>query len=122
MEIQKNQESSISLNFNGAIGNWDVSNVSSMQQLFSGAVAFNQNIGSWNISNITNATDFMTGKTPATFSATNLDAIYNGWSSRPVKPNVSITFGTAKYTAAGQAGKDILTGAPNNWTIIDGGI
>ena len=64
----------------------------------------------------------MLGKTPATFSSTNLDAIYNGWSSRPVKPNLSITFGTAKYTAAGQAGKNILTGAPNNWSITDGGI
>ena len=134
------------VNFNGAIGNWDVSNVIDFSQMFRSAPAFNkdigswdisnavniggmfrgatfnQNIGSWNISNITNATDFMTGKTPATFSATNLDAIYNGWSSRPVQPNISITFGTAKYTAAGQAGKDILTGAPNNWTIIDGGI
>jgi hypothetical protein len=64
----------------------------------------------------------MDNKTAANYSAVNLDSIYNGWSSRPVQPNLSITFGTIKYTAAGQAGKDILDNAPNNWTIIDGGI
>jgi hypothetical protein len=64
----------------------------------------------------------MLGKTPATFSTTNLNAIYNGWSTRPVQPNLTISFGTAKYTLAGQAGRNILTNAPNNWTINDGGI
>ena len=64
----------------------------------------------------------MFGKTPATFSTTNLDAIYNGWSTRPVKTPITISFGTAKYTAAGAAGRAILTGAPNNWVITDGGI
>jgi hypothetical protein len=32
-----------------------------------------------------------------------------------------IDFNTIEYTAGGQAGKNILTGAPNNWTITDGG-
>jgi hypothetical protein len=61
-------------------------------------------------------------KIAANFSAANLDSIYNGWSSRPVKPNLSISFGSIKYTAAGVAGRLILTSAPNNWTITDGGI
>lgn len=108
--------------FNQNISSLNTQSVTNMSFMFNFATAFNQNIGNWNVSNVTNFTNFMTGKTPATFSSTNLDAIYNGWSSRPVKPNVSISFGTAKYTAAGQAGKNILTGAPNNWTIIDGGI
>jgi hypothetical protein len=64
---------------------------------------------------------FMEGKNPTTLSATNLNAIYNGWSLLTLQPNIAITFGTAKYTAAGQAGRNILTGAPNNWTITDGG-
>jgi hypothetical protein len=63
----------------------------------------------------------MINKTNANYSTTNLNAIYNGWSTRPVTPNLSINFGTIKYTAAGQAGRNILTGAPNNWTITDGG-
>ncbi|OWU89113.1 BspA family leucine-rich repeat surface protein [Flavobacterium sp. WLB] len=120
--------SNLSAMFNGAVmfnkdlSNWDTTNITSMQNAFFGATAFNQNIGSWNISNVTNFVGFMTGKTSTNFSATNLDAIYNGWSSRPVKPSISITFGTAKHTAAASASKAILTGTPNNWTITDGGI
>jgi hypothetical protein len=76
----------------------------------------------WNVSNVTNFTSFMENKTAANYSAANLDSIYNGWSSRPVVANRSINFGTIKYTAAGQAGKDILTGAPNLWSVVDGGI
>lgn len=38
--------------FNGAIGNWDVSNVTSMQRTFKES-SFNQPIGSWDVSNVT---------------------------------------------------------------------
>jgi len=111
--------------FNQPIGNWNTIAVWSMSNMFSSSTGFNQNIGSWNVSNVTNLSFFMGTKTPATYSAANLDAIYNdttGWASRPVKPNVVISFGTAKHTAAGSAGRAILTGAPNLWTITDGGI
>jgi hypothetical protein len=65
----------------------------------------------------------MAGKTDANYSATNLDSIYNGWSLLTfVNTGLSISFGTIKYTAAGQAGRDVLTDPPNNWTITDGGI
>jgi surface protein len=101
---------------------WDTTNVLNMRTMFQDATAFNQDIGSWNVSNVALISNFMSGKTAANYSAANLDSIYNGWSSRPVQPNLSITFGTIKYTAAGQAGKDILTGAPNLWTCVDGGI
>jgi len=64
----------------------------------------------------------MDGKTPATYSANNLDAIYTKWSLYSVQPNIMISFGTAKYTIAGSAGRLVLTSAPNNWNIGDGGI
>jgi surface protein len=108
--------------FNQNIGSWNVSNVTDMQYMFLNATAFNQNIGNWNVSNVANFNFFMVGKNETTFSATNLDAIYNGWSLLTLQPNLSINFGTAKYTAAGQSGRNVLTGAPNNWTITDGGI
>ena len=96
--------------------------VTTMSSMFQGATAFQQNIGSWNVANVTNFTNFMVTKTPATFSTTNLNAIYNGWSASGVQPNRTITFGTANFTnAGGLAGKNILLGAPNNWIILDGG-
>ena len=136
------------VNFNGAIGNWDVSGVQNFNFTFCNTTAFNQplnnwdtssalimshmfrtltatptgfnqDIGSWDVSNVTSFIFFMTGKTAATFSATNLDAIYNGWVT--VQPSLNIQFGTAKYSAAGVAGRNYLTGT-KLWTITDGGL
>ena len=106
-----------------SINNWQIKTTGpvNMSAMFRFS-KFNQDIGNWNVSNVTNFTSFMLNKTPTTFSAANLDAIYNGWSSRPVKTPITISFGTAKYTAASASGRAILTGAPNNWAIIDGGI
>jgi len=110
-------------NFNQPLNSWNVSSVIIMDSMFVDAFAFNQDIGSWDISNVNNLSNFMFGKTFNDFSTTNLNSIYNGWSLLSVQPNLSnVNFGTIKYTAGGQAGKNILTGAPQNWIIIDGGI
>ena len=107
--------------FNQDISSWNTAAVTDMSQMFFGS-AFNQNIGSWNVANVTNFSSFMAAKTPATFSTTNLNAIYNGWSASGVKPNINISFGGANFTnAGGLIGKNILLGAPNNWIILDGG-
>jgi surface protein len=108
--------------FNQPIENWDVSNVTNMSQMVRSATAFNQPIGDWDISSVTNFTNFMLGKAPTNYDASYLDDIYNKWSLLTVQPNLNINFGSIKYTAAGQAGKDILLGPPNNWTITDGGV
>ena len=108
--------------FNQPIGSWNVSKVTNMESLFHTATSFNQNIGSWNVSGVTTFTNFMADKTFSDYSTTNLDAIYNGWSSLPsVQSGRNITFNTIKYTAAGSAGKAILQGT-YGWTITDGGI
>ena len=108
--------------FNQNIGAWNVGNVTNMQSMFQSATAFNQNLGSWNIGNVTNFLNFMQGKTSANFSSANYNALLIGWASRPVKPNISINFGTIKYTSAATEARAVLTGSPNFWTIIDGGI
>ena len=64
---------------------------------------------------------FMEGKDSSNYSSSNLDAIYNGWSSQITQNDVYIDFGTIKYTNAGQAGKDKLIN-DRYWTITDGGI
>lgn len=108
--------------FNQPLNLWNTGAVTNMSLMFNNATAFNQNIGSWNVSNVssTGFINFMGGKTPATFSAANLDAIYSGWSSRTSASNASISFGTANYTTAGGgAGRAILVS--RGWTIVDGG-
>jgi len=109
---------------------WDTSSVTTMEIMFGGSPAFDQNIGSWIVTGVTQNFDqqqgigwfeFMEGKTPATFSTTNLDAIYNGWASLPVTYGLRISFGSANYTIlGGQAARDVLTNT-YGWIISDGG-
>ena len=107
--------------FNQNISSFNTGAVTDMEGMFRDAPAFNQNIGTWNVENVQDFTGFMTGKTPATFSTTNLNAIYNGWSTQSVQPSLTIDFGTAKYTGAATAGRLVLTGTAL-WTITDGGL
>ena len=44
------------VNFNGPIGNWDVSGVGNMDLIFYQSSSFNQPIGNWNTSNVTSMT------------------------------------------------------------------
>ena len=49
--------------FNQPIGDWDVGNVTNMEQMFTNAYAFNQLIGDWDVSNVTTmGSMFMTQK------------------------------------------------------------
>jgi surface protein len=114
--------------FNQNINNWNTIKVTNMSDMFSNQKEFNQLIDNWNVSLVTlfdgttpPTIGFMVGKTFEDYSSANYDALLIGWSSRPVQPNLSINFGTIKYSSAGVAARAILTSAPNNWTITDGG-
>jgi hypothetical protein len=114
-----------SLGFNQPIGNWNVSSVQNMLNMFYRS-PFDQNIGAWIVSNVTNFLSFGTPGSVTPFSTrANLDAIYAGWSTRPVVAGRTIDFSTNPlygYSSAGVAGRGVLTGAPNNWIINDGGL
>lgn len=105
-----------------SINNWSTNLAANMSYMFRNQPGFNQPIGNWNVSLVTDFTGFMQFKTFNDYSTANYNALLIGWASRPVKPNISINFGTIKYTAAATAARTILTSAPNNWTIVDGGI
>jgi len=95
--------------FNQNIGAWDVRKATSMSAMFQNTAAFNQNIGAWRPVSCTNFSNFMADKTPATFSAANLAAIYSGWTDSLLQASRTITFGTAKYASSGAPARAFLT-------------
>lgn len=109
--------------FDQDISGWDVSNVNHMASMFRGATAFNQDISSWNVSNVVATIDggfgnFLVGA--SSFSSTNLDAIYNGWSTQTLTHG--LTFGASTcYDSSAQTGRNVLTGT-YGWTVTDGGV
>lgn len=46
--------------FNRPIGDWDVSKVTNMSQMFYGAQNFNQDLSAWNVENVQNCANFST--------------------------------------------------------------
>lgn len=105
------------INFNQPLASWDVSKVTDMQYMFYNCTNFNQPLANWNVSSVTNMQNM--------FLSSNLwanayyDACLLAWSALTLRPNVVAHFGDAKYTQT--AARAILTSAPNNWTITDGG-
>lgn len=98
---------------------WDVSAGISFTGMYSFAFNFNEDLSTWDVSNMSAASDFCNA---SGLSTANLDLIYNAWALLTLQPNVAISFGSTTYTSATSgAARAILTGAPNNWTIIDGG-
>ena len=105
------------------INNWDTSKVTNMSRMLQGAFAFDQPINNWNVSLVTDFINFMSSSgLPNAYSVTNYSNLLIGWASRPVQPNRSINFSTNKYNSTAVAARAILTSAPNNWTIADGGL
>lgn len=105
--------------FNQNIGGWDTSSVTTMFAMFASASSFDQNIGSWDITALEEAGSMFAGS--AGLSVTNYDALLNGWASQNVQPDVDLGATNIQYSNTGKPGRDALTGAPNNWTITDGG-
>ena len=91
------------------------STITNMSNMFNGATSFNQNIGGWNISNVINMVSMMNG---TALSTTNYDALLNGWAAQTVQPNVELGAEGLIYTYRGLVGRNALTRAPKNWTII----
>ncbi len=110
-----------STSFNQDISGWDVSSVTSFNSMFDSAASFDQDLSSWNIAS--SATDLGDMFTNSGLSTANYDAILIGWSSYTFANN-NINFGAAptQYSAGAAAtARGVLTSAPNNWTITDGG-
>ena len=49
--------------FNGALSGWDISSVDNMSNMFSGATSFNDDLSGWDVSSVTDMTDMFDGAT-----------------------------------------------------------
>jgi surface protein len=97
---------------------WDVSHITNMSSMFRFALAFNQPIGNWNVSKVTTMSAMFNG---VTLSTANYDALLTGWATQAIKSGVTFDGGNSKYSCTAIAARAVLTGAPKNWTITDGG-
>ncbi len=103
-------------NFNQPIGSWNTSSATNLNSMFAGALAFNQNLAGWDVADVTTASLFLSS---ATLSVVNYDALLTSWSAQAVQTAVPFHGGASQYCAA--SARAILTSAPKNWTITDGG-
>ena len=106
--------------FNQPLDNWNVSNVTKMDDTFNRAIAFDQSLANWDISQVTGFTRFMSDV--SNFSIANYDATLISWAAQTLNSNISIDFGTSRYTAGGsaEAARNTLINT-YGWTITDGG-
>jgi surface protein len=106
---------------NPGINNWNVGFLLDASGMFRRALAFQQPIKNWDVKNVTNGSNFMLNKSTANYPASQLDDIFNTWSTLTyLQPNVVFNFGTINYTSVGVPGRGVLTNLTNNWTIYSG--
>ena len=102
--------------FNQDIGSWNVANVTNMFTMFDGASSFNQNIGSWNVANVTNMFNMFFN---VTLSTANYDALLIGWDAQNLQNGVDFTAGNSTYCNGGNARANMINN--DGWNITDGG-
>ncbi|MFP4691277.1 MAG: BspA family leucine-rich repeat surface protein [Bacteroidales bacterium] len=103
--------------FNQPLGKWDVSNVTNMTGMFRNAVSFDQPLGQWDISLVTNMENMFRG---GRLSPENYNDLLTGWTSLPVRVNVTFHAGESIYSSerAASARRNLIE--RNRWKIFDG--
>jgi hypothetical protein len=131
--------------FDGLVANWDVSHIVDMSFMFRGT-RFNHPFTGWDTHSVTNFNGFLYQNTyfnqslagfdisaatnlayilynATAFSTANYDATLISWAAQTVNSGlINITFNGTQYSAgAAAAARLVLTSAPNNWLLYDGG-
>ncbi len=117
--------------FNQDIGGWNTSKVTSFDWMFINATSFDQDIGDWDISSIGTVTVPFVQSADRMFegaglSTENYDKLLIGWSTLSagetnIPQNIELDAGNSQFCESFTA-RDMLTGAPYNWDITDGGL
>lgn len=95
---------------------FDMGNVADISFMFFNCSGFSPDISGFDVSSVTTADRMMES---SGFSDSDYDATLLAWSVQTLNSAVLFHAGSAQYTEA--AARAILTGAPNNWVITDGG-
>lgn len=133
--------------FNPDIGGWDVSNVTSFSQAFSGCPDFNRDLSNWDVSNVTtfyqafyncrtldfdpsvwdissaeNMQQMYHDRGAETWDQTRLDNVMASWGAQSVQSNVTLRIDTGGNANVGNLTGAGLTGYNNlvnnyNWSI-----
>jgi len=105
--------------FNVDISGWDTSSATTFMGMFNACVAFDQDISGWNVESVTDMALMFNG---ATLSTANYNPLLIAWSAQSVQSGVTFSAGSSKYDSGDPTtARAVLVGAPNNWTITDGG-
>lgn len=104
---------------------WDMSNVTTMERMFSRALKFNQDISGWTFNKDVNLVDFMVGKSAASYSPVYYSNLLIKLRNCVVgtgrtETKKSLTMQNLKYTSAGASARADLVA--DGWNIIDGGL
>ena len=127
----------------GAMGNWDVSDVTTMNSMFFGATSFNQDLSGWNVSNVTlfnsmfngansfdqslgnwdisSATSLNNMLNGTDLSIANYDATLIGWATldageTQIPINITLDADGLSYCNSAPE-RTTLASAPFNWTF-----
>jgi len=105
------------------VSGFDTSSATSYYRMLYGCSLFKGSLASLNMTAALTTTQMCTGCNINDEGTINYDATLMGWAAQTVAHNLVFDAGTSKYSAVGggTAARAILTNAPNNWTISDGG-
>ena len=112
--------------YNEDLSSWDTGNVTDMAAMFYSATSWNQNVGMWDISSVSQGgsnNSFINTFGETNLSTSNYDQILIGWAAQAPNINSNLQlFGVpCGYTSAAQSARNLLT-STYGWTINDGGL